>query len=321
MAIITPYTPVNFKDAPDYQTTPLSAANLNHMETGISNNVQSLTDLNTEVSNLTTDVSNRDDDARASIDNTYSGVNLATKFATEIANYTSAWAWIQNRLDNNNLEGIHVGDYIKAVVGNETHDMQIAGIDTYYRTADSNIGHHIDWISRDCYSTTVKWNTTNYNNGNSSVQSPFKASNVYDWLNNTLYPLLPAELRAVIKNKRLLAPYRYSSGGTITDDNSWGWEDFGPLWLPLEHEIFDGIVWSTKGYGNGQSVTYPIFRGSYKNRIKGAGPGGARTPWWTASANSGGSTIVVAVGYDGGSNYSYASNAFCVPVCFRMIKA
>lgn len=252
---------------------------------------------------------------------TYEGVDLTVKFADEIANFSDAWAWMQNRLNTGNLTGIHIKDYIPATVGNETHQMQIAGIDTYYRTGDTDINHHIDWISRDCYSGTVQWNTTNNNNGTAAEQSPFKASNVYAWLNGTLYNLLPAELRAVIKNKRILAPLRYSSGGSITDDNSWAWEDWGPLWLPLEHEIFDGIVWSTKGFGNGQSVTYPIFRNSYKNRIKGAGPGGARATWWTASAYSGSATHVVLVHAIGYSNYNYASSALYVPVCFRMIKA
>ena len=252
---------------------------------------------------------------------TYEGVDLTVKFADEIANFSDAWAWMQNRLNTGNLTGIHIKDYIPATVGNETHQMQIAGIDTYYRTGDTDINHHIDWISRDCYSGTVQWNTTNNNNGTAAEQSPFKASNVYAWLNGTLYNLLPAELRAVIKNKRILAPLRYSSGGSITDDSSWAWEDWGPLWLPLEHEIFDGIVWSTKGFGNGQSVTYPIFRNSYKNRIKGAGPGGARASWWTASACSGNAAAVVFVGAGGASDHYFASGAVCAPVCFRMIKA
>ena len=252
---------------------------------------------------------------------TYEGVDLTVKFADEIANFSDAWAWMQNRLNTGNLTGIHIKDYIPATVGNETHQMQIAGIDTYYRTGDTDINHHIDWISRDCYSGTVQWNTTNNNNGTAAEQSPFKASNVYAWLNGTLYNLLPAELRAVIKNKRILAPLRYSSGGSITDDSSWAWEDWGPLWLPLEHEIFDGIVWSTKGFGNGQSVTYPIFRNSYKNRIKGAGPGGARANWWTASACSGYAAYVVTVRAGGHSTYYGASYAFYAPVCFRTIKA
>ena len=257
------------------------------------------------------------------------GRDLTAVFADEIANYSDEWAWIQARLNAHNVSGLRVGDYIpiniaaNGGIAAETHKAEIAGINTYRRTGDSGheVGYHIDWITRDCYSGTVKFNTTNINNGNASNSNPFLASNLKSWLDGTLYPLLDAKLKAAIKAKRILAPYRYQGGATLTDDNSWGWEDFDKLWVPLEGEIFDSLVWSTKGFGNGQAVQYPIFANSYEHRMKGAGPGGARAHWWTASAHSGTSTSVVAVTNNGTSNSSYASNAFCVPVCFRTMEA
>ena len=257
------------------------------------------------------------------------GRDLTVVFADEIADYSDEWAWIQARLDAHDVSGLRVGDYIpiniaaNGGIAAETHKAEIAGINTYRRTGDSGheVGYHIDWITRDCYSGTVKFNTTNINNGNASNSSPFLASNLKSWLDGTLYPLLDAKLKAVIKAKRILAPYRYQSGATLTDDNSWGWQDFDKLWVPLEGEIFDSLVWSTKGYGNGQAVQYPIFANSYEHRMKGAGPGGARANWWTASAGSGSSTVVVLVYSYGTSNYSGASDAFCVPVCFRTMEA
>ena len=57
------------------------------------------------------------------------------------------------------------------------------------------------------------------------------------------------------------------------------------------------------------------------NRIKGAGNGGGRCDWWTASVGSGGSTICVRVhsgGYSGGWD---ASRELYVPVCFRIDEA
>lgn len=261
----------------------------------------------------------------------YEGVDLTVKFANEIANHSNEWAWIQSRLDNHNVRDLHVSDYIpiniaaNGGIAAETHKAEIAGINTYYNTGDSGreVGYHIDWITRDCYSETVQFNTGNNNNGTDagSMQSPFLASNLKSWLDGTLYGLLDAKLKAVIKSKRILAPYRYQSGATLTDDNSWGWQDFDKLWVPLETEIFDCLVWSTKGYGNGQAVQYPIFANSYEHRIKGAGPGGARAGWWTASANSGNATNVVYVGYGGHSNNNSASNTYRVPVCFRTMEA
>lgn len=258
------------------------------------------------------------------------GRDLTVVFADEIANYADEWAWVQARLNSHNVSGLRIGDYIpiniaaNGGIAAETHKAEIAGINTYRRTGDSGheVGYHIDWITRDCYSGTVQFNTSNNNNGNASNNSPFLASNLKSWLDGTLYPLLDAKLKAVIKAKRILAPYRYQSGATLTDDNSWDWQDFDKLWIPLEDEIFDSLVWSTKGFGNGQAVQYPIFANSYTHRIKGAGPGGARAHWWTASAISGNSTNVVSVHYCGNSSsYASASNAICVPVCFRTMEA
>lgn len=256
----------------------------------------------------------------------YEGRDLTVVFASEIANYTDEWAWIQARLNNHNVSDLRVGDYIPITIAAsgsvpaETHKAEIAGIKTYYKTGDNQVGYHIDWITRDCYSQVVKWNTTNVNNGNSTKQNPFLASNLKSWLDSTLYPLLPAKVKNVIKGKRVLVPYRYTNGSTLTDDNSWGWETFDKLWVPFESEIFDQTVWCTRGYGNGQAVQYPIYANSYAHRIKGAGPNGGRCYWWSASASGGNSTNVVLVGNHGYSHSHGASHELRVPVCFRTME-
>lgn len=280
-------------------------------------------------SNLTTTDKSSVVAAINEVNSNYEGVDLTVKFANEISSYSNEWEWIQARLNDHNVRDLHVGDYIpiniaaNGGIAAETHKAEIAGINTYRRTGDDGheVGYHIDWITRDCYSGTVQFNTSNNNNGNVSNSSPFLASNLKSWLDGTLYGLLDTKLKAVIKAKRILAPYRYQSGETLTDDNSWGWQDFDKLWVPLETEIFDCPVWSTKGFGNGQAVQYPIFANSYEHRIKGAGPGGARATWWAASAPSGDLTSVVSVSYNGASNSYGASYAVCVPVCFRTMEA
>lgn len=258
----------------------------------------------------------------------YEGRDLTVVFADEIAQYSDEWAWIQARLNAHKVPDLRVGDYIPITIAAsgstpaETHKAEIAGINTYYKTGDDGnvVGYHIDWITRDCYSQTVQYNTTNVNNGNSTNSSPFMVSNLKSWLDNTLYPLLPTKVKNVIKGKRILAPYRYTSGSTLTDDNSWGWETFAKLWVPFEFEIFDQLVWSTKGYGNGQAIQYPIYANSYAHRIKGAGPGGGRCNWWTGSVESGNSTYAVYVNTYGYSINWNASIAYRVPVCFRTME-
>ena len=57
------------------------------------------------------------------------------------------------------------------------------------------------------------------------------------------------------------------------------------------------------------------------NRIKGAGNGGGRCHWWTASVWSGYSTLCVAVSHNGDSGHWSASYELYVPVCFRIDEA
>lgn len=102
-------------------------------------------------------------------DRYYEGIDLSVKFSSEIASSPylgNVWAWIKGRITANNYNGIHVNDFIPFVTTNNvTIKACVAGIDTYYRYGDSQVGHHIDFISRDCWPTTVKMNNDNYNNG------------------------------------------------------------------------------------------------------------------------------------------------------------
>lgn len=248
----------------------------------------------------------------------YKGRDLTKVFATEIAKFTDEWAWIKNRIANANYEGIYIGDYIPVTVNNEVMQAQVAGIDCYYKTTDQSVPHHIDFISRDCFSQTVKWNETNDNNGNETSPYPYMVSNLYKFLNETLYGYLPDKLKNQIANKRSLLEQRYSASGKLTDSTSWGWQDMGKLWVPHEFEVFGSIVWGTKGWSEGQAMQYPIFANSYLNRIKGAGNGGGRCGWWLASVRSGYSTLACYVGNGGYADYWTASSEFRVPLCFRI---
>ena len=249
----------------------------------------------------------------------YKGRDLTVVFADEIANYTDAWAWIHARITAGNYSGIYVGDYIPITVKNETVQMQVAGIDVYTNTTDQGLGHHIDFISRDCFSETVQWNTTNNNNGNATDGCPYMVSNLHTWL-ATLSSHLPQAVKNHIVTKRSLMETRYSASGALTDSTGWEWKDIGLLWVPHEYEVFGSVVWATKGYGQGQAMQYPIFANSWLNRIKGAGHGGSRCTWWLASVRSGYSTLACLVGSCGYAYSWYASYAYHVPVCFR-IKA
>ena len=250
----------------------------------------------------------------------YRGRDLTIVFADEISKFSDAWAWIKNRISTGNYTGIYVGDYIPITMKNERVEMQVAGIDVYTRTTDQDLGHHIDFISRDCFSETVQWNTTNNNNGNTESPYPYMVSNLHKWLGETLYGFLPQAVKNQIVTKRSLMEQRYSASGALTDSTTLGWQDIGLLWVPHEYEVFGAVVWGTQGWSEGQAMQYPIFANSYLNRIKSAGHGGGRCTWWLASVRSGHSTYACYVGSDGYASHWSASSALRVPVCFR-IKA
>lgn len=248
-------------------------------------------------------------------DRTYQGADLTVRFAEEIAGYANAWRWIKARIAAVNFDGLHVGDYIPIYMGSYLIKMQIAGMDTYYKTTDQQLGHHIDWISKDCYPDKVQWFAENNNNGTADNAAPYMKSKVKTFLDG-LVAQLPAEVQEVISTKRFLLEGRYSASGTLTDSASWEWADLGKLWIPSEYEVFGSCIWATKPWGAGQAVQYPIFANSYKNRIKGTE--GKRTMWWLLTVSSGYSTYACYVNYNGHANGYLCDRYFNVPICFRI---
>ena len=251
-------------------------------------------------------------------DRLYDGVDLTTKFATEIAGYSDVWAWIKARITAVDYSGIHVGDYIPFLLGGtETIWAKVAGIDTYYRTGDTELGHHIDFISKDCMATAYKWNETDTNNGTAVNAAPWMVSALKASLDG-LVTSLPAGLQAVIKDKRAFLETRYTSGSTLINSISNAWNNAGKLWVPTEYEIFGSINFGTKPFASGQAVQYPIFANSCKSRVKGKGHNGTRDTWWTATPYSGTATYCCTLATNGYSNVASTSTALCVPLCFRI---
>lgn len=248
----------------------------------------------------------------------YDGRDLTKIFALEIANFPSPWHWIQDRLNNRNYKGLNHGDFIPMTVDGENHEMQI-NINTYKKTTDQELDDHIDFISRDCYSQTVQWNTTNNNNGTAAQEYPYLASNVKQFLDQ-LYNKLPADVRTYIVTKRTRLEKRYSSSGALKESNGWGWADLGKLWLPSEYEVFGSTIYSTEGYGSGQAVQYPIFANSWKNRIKSTVASEGLYSWWLLSVADNSANGVCFVSYDGTASYWSATTAPRIPLCFRFSR-
>ena len=297
------------------------------------------------------------DETLAEISNRiYDGVDLTQKFEEEISDYADVWQWIKARIDAGNYSGLLVGDYIPVTlsagkaggltVAEQTFKCQIAGIDTYTNCGDTEIGHHIDFISKEVIDTEIKWNPSDSNNGTSAQNKPWLASQAYAWLNGVnnystsayqslahgmnalnagIYHLLPTELRNVIIQKRMLLDNRYSSSSALTYSPNWDLADMGYLWLPDEIEVYGTQVRSNLGYGQGYwnpeahiGVAYPLFLGQGRNRVKRTS-NGTRSHWWLSVASAGYSTNVCCVNGGGSANNGTATYAgIRCPLCFRV---
>lgn len=265
------------------------------------------------------------------------------------SDFLSVWA------RDDRLKRVHIGDYFKlttnaGTVGGvsipaQTFTMRVAGIDTYYGCGDTEIGHHVDFISDEVINAEVHWNDSDCNNGTSAQNSPWLASKVYAWLNGvnnagTAYgdksvggnfsgggirQLLPSDVRGAIIQKRQLLDTRYSGSSLLDYSNSWAWNDMGYLWLPNEIEVYGTQIRSNasqhQGWWNPEaqcSAQYPIFRTSCAARIKRISSGG-RANWWLSSVVSypaEGACLVDGSGGAGGFFTTFAG-VRC-PLCFRI---
>lgn len=83
-----------------------------------------------------------------------------------------------------------------------------------------------------------------------------------DYSADGIYYHLPASLKAVITEKIVYHPKRYSSSssGVETDDNGYDVYSIGKLWLPSEVEVFGRSIFGTKVNGDAGQMQYPLFR-------------------------------------------------------------
>ena len=159
-----------------------------------------------------------------------------------------------------------------------------------------------DWLrldSHDCIGESA-WNK----NGN--TEGDIRLSDLQKYVNG-LEELLPAEWRGVI------APtIRYTE--EYEGENGEAEEYLTRLFVPDASEVFGPDPdWYETRYDQLD------FYKDRRNRMKASEPGGTEMrSWWTASAYSGIATSSVLVHAGGISNNTNASNAYGVPVCFRI---
>jgi len=284
----------------------------------------------------------------------YTGINLEEKFAEEIANYSSVYAWLEERKNTGNFEGIHVGDYFYTTMkagtvagyslAQQTFTCRIVGINTYKSCADVAIGNMFYIMTDEVIDTPIKWNPADNNNGTATQNNPWLASAMYAILNGVnnystnaynkvahganasgkgILQLLPSGLQEVLKQKRNLLDSRYSASGLLTGSTGWNWGDMGKLWLPNEIEVYGcGIrsnLCQTAGFWfpeAGLSIQFPWFANNCEHRIKRNSTGG-RCSWWLSAAASYYTTYVCSVsGHGLAGSYLATHASIFVPLCF-----
>ena len=272
----------------------------------------------------------------------YNGENLATRHASEISAFPHngrVSSWIQSRIKAGNYEGIYVNDYIPILMDGQEVRMSVAGIDPYRRFGDSEIEHHIDFISRNCIMFEHAWNTyAEFNNGTSENPSPWICSDFKKWLNsekgnvatglNThvavdytttgIFTKLPIDWQAVITPKYAQVPYRYTSGVLVNNDNMYGWENIGRMWIPFEVEVIGRSSFASfNGYSSSGMLQYKVFENE-SMRIKRNRESGERIDYWLASAAGNSTTSAVCVRPGGFPAIQTVRSAYWPVIGFRV---
>lgn len=211
---------------------------------------------------------------------TYEGRDLSVVFADEIAEFSSVWAWWQDRENKGDYSGIRIRDYIpvslseNSMVPSQSNDLILAEIHPFLHTGDTETtrNHSIwyprkAWLAQGSYAPSgtnnIQWNTTNNNNGTSSEKRPYLASHLRDWEKNYLVKALPTELQSILYNVRYIYEERYSSSGSQTTDTGWSWGDTNGFISPSQVMVYANQPFTdqqTGGYGQGVGHQLLLFK-------------------------------------------------------------
>lgn len=281
-----------------------------------------------------------DEAARASISGYYTGVDLMQRFEHDICSHykDDPWAWINDRVQEQNYEGLFVSDWITVTMeetvrgcGINDHHMRIMGINTHtdsntHQSGSGALKGHIDFCSLESFGDdSYIWNEENMNNGTQQEPCPYMLSDFRTYLTGTVYNALPEELKAVIVDKYNYIESRYSASSVLTDSTSCdNKKNMGKVWAPTEYEVFGSAIWGTKSMSEGCGIQYPLFKnntGRIMYRYNDNGDHSLYSAyWWTASACGGSSDHCVSVDGYGRARNDWTECQNCAPLCFRIAQ-
>lgn len=263
----------------------------------------------------------------------YGGNDLSEEFENAAALHAAIAA--------GDFSKIHIGDFIPITLNGTFHDaaadtdktinanvkMEVAAINPYLRHGDTELtAHHILLCSRDCLPPTLQMRSEDSTWFDTTQVNPWRGSAMWETLNNAgngIIKLLEAtEIGPYVfkgpnnKGMRAMLATMAAGAGSPT---SFAWTDRGRLFLPTEREVYGAPAFGNAGGLEAGNLynQWPIFAGSARHVIKGAGDGGGRCGWWLETANS--TAYFAYVNFSGlASYYSAAKTSIRVPLCFLL---
>lgn len=214
------------------------------------------------------------------------------------------WAQIQTAIRNGTLPQSAVGQTKSFSFEGYTYHMQLASINDGTGSAGTYYPNHTaDFISVELLNDTHNMNSTDTNVGG------WNDCAMRTYLNSTIYPALPSDLRAVIIDKTHMRTAGNKSTSLVSASDK--------LWLPTYYEMFgqNSQYYLDDADHNIHYSIFPDSRSRIKYRL--ATPTTAQF-WWLSSPfanNSSSFALVRSYGDDGSIN---ASTSYGVAIGLRI---
>ena len=186
-----------------------------------------------------------------------------------------SWAGVAANIADGSYKSVYkIGDLVPLDMGSEGQiNMQIAAFDAD-DLADGSGKAPISWISKELLKTIKRFNPASVGNDDGSYQEGTGATGGWEkselraYYNNTLLPLIPSDVQAMIKTVTKI----HDAYNTANTEETQTTED--RVWIPSRDEVYGA-----------SSLYYPLFENKDANRIKYIVGSSSAKHWWLRSTD------------------------------------
>ena len=241
-----------------------------------------------------------DDDLETTSKTIVGAINELRSIMIPTSLESASWSKVKSTIQDGTFSMYaHVGDTKTFEMNGKTYHAEVVAINDGTGDAASWYPNKtVDFICKELYETAYQYNSSATNTGG------FPSSALRGTLINTLYPLLPSDLKDVIIEKS--HSYITSTDGTMGTDST-------KLWLPTHYEIAGATDQYAPGETASNNKAYTLA-----SKIKNLNGQSSAYTWWLGSLFSYDAArfwFVSTTGTLGGLNANYT---YGVPVCFRI---